>query len=283
VAGSLDGKVCVVTGANGAMGTVVTEELARSGATVVMLCRSREAGEAARDKIVAAGGARIEVLGVDLASQEQVRRAAAEIVAQHPRVHVLVNNAGVFLAHRQETEDGVEKTLATNYLSHFLLSNLLLDSLKAAAPSRVVTVASRTGRATVDVDDLMLTRKYSAVAATSQSKLAEVMFTLELARRLEGTGVTANALHPGLVKSTLTKELPAAMRGFLYFVSRAPAHGARTTVFLATSPEVESVSGTFFGPNRKPLKLPAQARDDGLRRRLWTVSARLTGLEPSAA
>lgn len=275
----MDGAVCVVTGANGAMGRVTAEELARRGAAVVLLCRSRERGEGARAEIErATGNPNVELAVADLSSQQDVRRAAAEIVQRHPRVHVLVNNAGAFARQREETAEGIEKIFATNYVGHFLLTHLLLDELKAGAPSRIVNIASRTGRYALDVDDLMFERrKYTMFSAASQSKLALVMFTLELARRLEGTGVTVNAVHPGLVKSSLTDGMPPALRTMLKLVSTTPEKGARTAVHLATSPDVEGVSGAFFGPKQKRLKLPAQAADEEVRRRLWDRTVALAG------
>jgi NAD(P)-dependent dehydrogenase (short-subunit alcohol dehydrogenase family) len=282
VNGSTSARVSVVTGANTGMGRVVAEELARRGDTVVLVCRSRERGEAARAEIRGpTQNDAVELVVADLASQRQVRDAAAEITGRHDRLNVLVNNAGVFLAKRAETEEQIERTFATNYLGHFLLTELLLDALKAGAPARIVNVASRTGGYKIDFDDLMLKKKYSAIPAASQSKLAQVMFTLELARRLEGTGVTVNALHPGLVKSGITRELPFFMRTMLNLVSTTPEKGARTTLHLAASPEVENVSGQFIGPKRKPLKLAAQANEPEARRRLWDLSVEMTALQPA--
>ena len=276
---SLERKVCVVTGANGAMGRVTTAELARRGATVVMLCRNEAAGEAARAEIAeATGNERLELVVADLSSQADVRAAAAELTGRHPEISVLVNNAGAVLAKREETAEGVEKTFATNYLGHFLLTHLLLDALKAGAPSRIVNIASKTGRYAIDLEDLALRRKFSMFSAGSQSKLALVMFTIELAPRLEGTGVTVNAVHPGFVKSGLTREMGPLMRTVLNVVSTSPEKGARTAVYLATSPEVEGVSGQFFS-GMKPTKPSAQARDEEARRRLWEQSVELTGLE----
>jgi NAD(P)-dependent dehydrogenase (short-subunit alcohol dehydrogenase family) len=273
--------VSVVTGANSGMGRLIAEQLARRGDTVVLICRSRERGEAAQAEIKAAtGNAAVELVLVDLSSQQQVRDAATEITGRHDCLNLLVNNAGVFLAERAETEDQIEKTFATNYLGHFLLTDLLLDALKAGAPARIVNVASRTGGYKMDFDDLMLNKKYSAIPAASQSKLAQVMFTLDLAQRLEGTGVTVNALHPGLVKSGLVRELPFAMRTMLHLFSTSPEKGARTALYLATSPEVEGVSGQFFSAKLKPMKLAEQAGDPVARRRLWDASIEMTALRP---
>jgi NAD(P)-dependent dehydrogenase (short-subunit alcohol dehydrogenase family) len=275
---SMRDRVCVVTGANRGMGKITAGELARRGATVILVCRNRERGEAALDDIVqATGNDAVELVIADLAALRQVCDAAEEITGRHDEVHVLVNNAGVFLGQRGETEDGFEQTFATNHLGHFLLTELLLDALKAGAPSRIVNVTARTGRYRIDFDDIGFTRrKYSTISAASQSKLAMLMATVELARQLAGTGVTANAVYPGLVKTGITKELPAAVRTLLNVISTTPEKGARTTIHVATSPELESVSGQFFGPKQKQLRLPAQAQDAAARRRLWDVSARMT-------
>jgi NAD(P)-dependent dehydrogenase (short-subunit alcohol dehydrogenase family) len=274
---STSAKVSVVTGANGGMGKVIAEELARRGDTVVLVCRNRERGEAAQAEVKSAtGNDAVELVVADLSSQRQVRDAAAEITGRHDKLNLLVNNAGVFLALRAETEDQIEKTFATNYLGHFLLTDLLLDALKAGAPARIVNAASRTGGYKIDFEDLMLKKKYSAIPAASQSKLALVMFTLELAQHLEGTGVTVNALHPGLVKSGIVKELPLFMRTMLNLVSTTPKKGARTAIYLATSPDVEGVSGQFYGAKQKPMKLAEQANDPALRRRLWDESVEMT-------
>jgi NAD(P)-dependent dehydrogenase (short-subunit alcohol dehydrogenase family) len=266
----VEGNVCVVTGASGAVGRATVAELARRGATVVMLCRTREHGERAREEL--GFGDRLEVVQADLASQADVRRAAGEIAARHPQLHALVNNAGIMLRHREETADGVERTFATNYLGHFLLTQLLLDRLKAGAPSRIVNVASMTGRYAIDFDDLEQRRKYSVMSAGSQSKLALVLFTVELARRLEGSGVLVNAMHPGLVKSGVTRDLSPAMRVLLRLISGKPEKGARVAVHLAAD---TGVTGRFFGPGPKEIGLPAQAQDAAARARLWALSEQL--------
>jgi NAD(P)-dependent dehydrogenase (short-subunit alcohol dehydrogenase family) len=280
---ALRGRVCVVTGANSGMGRVTAGALAAEGATVVLLCRDGGRGEAARAEIARETGSEtVELVVADLASNRQVRDAAAEIAARHEHVHVLVNNAGSFLARRDVTGDGVERTLAANYLGHFLLTAELLDALQGAAPARIVNVTSRTGRARIDLDDLDFSRrKYTALAATTRSKLATVLWTVELADRLAGSGVTANAVHPGLARTGVARELPWAVRALLRVVSTTAEKGARTTIRAASAPELEAVSGRFLGPGGKELALPAQARDENARRRLWEESARLAQLEPA--
>jgi NAD(P)-dependent dehydrogenase (short-subunit alcohol dehydrogenase family) len=275
----MEGRVCVVTGGTAGIGRATAEDLARRGATVVILGRASDRVEAARREIVAAtGNEDVEVVVADLESQRQVRQAAAEIVARHPQVHVLVNNAGVFPRVRAETEDGIEKAFAVNYLSHFLLTHQLLDALKAGAPSRVVNVASQVQGAKIDFDDLMFEkRKYSTMRAVSASKLALIYFTMELAERFDGTGVTVNAIHPGLTKTAITKDMSKPMRTLLNLFSGPPARGARTSVYLATSDEVRGVSGKFFIKS-KQRNVPRQATDQQTQKRLWEVSRALVNL-----
>jgi len=268
-------RVCVVTGANGGIGRATAAELARRGDTVVMICRSKERGQAARDAIAAeAKHDRVELVLADLSSMREVRRAAGEILARHPKIQVLVNNAAVFLPKREVTEDGLEKTFATNYLSHFLLTNLLLPALKAGAPSRIVNVATRTTGLKIDFDNLMLEKGYSILKAVGPTKLALILFTQKLARELEGSGVTVNALHPGLVKTDLLDDTPWLMRKIFHLISTTPEKGARTPIYLATSDEVAGVSGKLFA-DCKPVKVTGQATDPAAAEKMWTVSREL--------
>jgi NAD(P)-dependent dehydrogenase (short-subunit alcohol dehydrogenase family) len=217
----------------------------------------------------------------DFASLEDVRRLAGELRARHPEIHVLVNNAGVVAARRTLTEDGYETTFAVNHLAPFLLTNLMLDTLRSSAPARVVTTSSdahRSGR--LDIDDLQDERRWSAWSAYSTSKLANVLFTRALARRLEGTGVTANCLHPGVIRTRLGRSTPLPVRvgwrvASLFF--KSPKTGAQTIVHLASSPELEGVSGAYFSDRREATP-SRRALDDDLGERLWEVSERLTGL-----
>ena len=276
---SVKDKVCVVTGANTGIGRATADHLAREGATVVMICRSKERGEKARSEIAAASGnSKVELVIADLAEMKDVRRAAEEIKSRHSKIHVLMNNAAVFLPKRETTSDGLEKTFATNYLSHFLLTHLLLDQIKAAAPSRIINVATKTTGLSLDVDDLQLEKRgYSIMKAVGPTKLALIMFTRELAKRLEGTGVTVNALHPGLVKTPLLDEVPAAMRFFFHLFSTTPEKGARTPIYLATSNDVANTTGGLFA-NCKPVKIGGQAADDAVVKKLWDTSAKLAGI-----
>lgn len=275
----MKGKVCLVTGGNTGIGRATATELAKRGATVVLLCRSPERGGEARSAIAAeTGNLRVELLLCDLASLASVRSAAGEFLARHSRLDVLVNNAAIFAPDRETTPEGFEKTFVTNYLSHFLLTNLLLERLTASAPSRIVNVASKTGNAKLDFDDLQSMKgKFSFMTAVPRTKLSQVMFTRELAQRLEGTGVTVNALHPGLVKTPLLDDLNGLLRMMIHLFSMSPEKGARTAVFLATSADVAGVSGKLFEKNRE-VPLVGQVTDAAATQRLWAESARLAGL-----
>jgi retinol dehydrogenase 12 len=270
-------KVALVTGATSGIGQATAVGLAQAGFAVTILVRDTGRGKAARDAILAkAPGAAVELLEGDLASQRSVRRAAATFLARHARLDVLVNCAGVFLPDRQVTEDGVERTLATNYVGGFLLTDLLLPALKAAAPARIVTVASRYGRAKVDFDDLNVEkRKWSYLTAVPQSKLAQVLWTQELAGRLQGTGVSANCVHPGLVANTkLLSETGGFFRWMTNRVGGTPEKGADTVIWLATSPEVEGETGSMWA-GRKRIKTPGQGSDPAARERLWAETEKL--------
>ena len=278
----MSGKICVVTGANSGLGLVTARELMRMGADVLMVARRREAGEAALAEVRASsprGSA--ELLLADFASLDQVRALAAAIRANRPRVDVLVNNAGLMLTERERTRDGYEAVFAVNHLAPFLLTNLLLDSLCAAGRARVVTVASRAhSRAKLDFDDLQGERHWNGWRAYCASKLCNVLFNLELARRLEGKGVTANALHPGVIATGFGRENTGAWKWMLRVARVAmssPEKGAATQIYLAASPDVEGVSGKYFVDCR-PAKASAAGTDVASARRLWEISEGMTGL-----
>lgn len=280
---SIAGKVCLVTGANAGIGRVTALELARQGAQVVMVCRSRERGEAAQAEIKqAAGNETVDLILADLSSQAEVRRAAAEFQARYDRLHILVNNAGAFFNQRLESADGLEMTFALNHLGYFLLTNLLLDQIRAAAPSRIINVSSdahKGGR--LNFDDLQSNRRYRGFQAYSASKLANILFTLELANRTQGTGITANVLHPGFVASNFGLNNSGLVRFGVKLTQRLFAiseeAGAETTLYLATSPEVAGITGKYF-VKKKAVTLTGQAQDMAVARRLWQVSQELTGL-----
>jgi len=274
----MNGRVCLVTGANRGIGFEVARALAQRGATVVLLCRDAGKGEAARRAIVdETKNPNVELLVCDLSLQADVRRAAAELKRQHDRLHVLVNCAGIFLRKREITPEGIERVWATNYLSHFLLTHLLLDTMKASAPARIVNVATKTMGLKLDLDDLMLDQGYSFMTAMGRTKLALILFTVELAKRLEGTGVTVNAMHPGVVKTGLLEELPKPLGWLFGLFARSPEKGARTAVHLATSSELATTSGKLFA-DEKPVAIGGQAKEAGLGERLWKESATLAGL-----
>jgi retinol dehydrogenase 12 len=284
---AMNGKVCVVTGASSGIGLAASVALARLGATIVLVCRDRDRGAAALAQVAAtATGDQPSVEIADLASLAQVRDLAARL-AGLPRLDVLVNNAGLVIGTRQVTADGFEHTFALNHLAPFLLTNLLLDTLTASAPARVVTVASAAHRgARLDLDDPQLERRsYGAMLAYSNSKLANILFTRELARRLDGTGVTANCLHPGTVRTRFGQTGSAWLRigiaiSGMFF--RSPEAGADTVVYLASSDEVSGKTGGYY-MNRKLRQPSRAATDDEKARRLWEISAELTGLNQPAA
>lgn len=273
----LQGKTALVTGATSGIGKATAFGLAREGARVVLLARDATRGEATAQEIrQAVPGAQTEVLLGDLSSQASVRSAAQTFLDRHQALHVLVNCAGVFLPERRETEDGVEATFATNHLGHFLLTNLLLDALKRGAPSRVVSVASRYGGTKIDFDDLMVKRrKFSIMTSVPPTKLAQVLFTQELAERLQGTGVTTYAVHPGLVARTqLLEGVGGVWKLMTNTFGGTPEKGADTVVWLATAPEAADQSGKLWA-KRKPIATPGQGSDPAARKRLWEESAKL--------
>lgn len=288
---AMAGRTCLVTGATSGIGKATATGLARLGADLVLVARDPAKGRATVAEIQAAtGNPRVEVLLADLASQASVRQAAGELQRGHDRLHVLVNNAGGYWATRHVTVDGLELTLALNHLAYFLLTNLLLDVLRASDPARVVNVTSGAqGVGDIHFDDLQFERRYRGQAAYNQSKLANVLFTYELARRLEGSGVTVNCVAPGVVRSNFGLADPAP--GMLLLTAlvrpfmRTPEQGAATSVWLASSPEAEGVTGGYYVLRRgRPSARRSSRRsyDTELAGRLWRVSEELTGLRHPA-
>jgi NAD(P)-dependent dehydrogenase (short-subunit alcohol dehydrogenase family) len=276
------GRTVVVTGGTGGIGRATAVGLARLGAHVAITGRSRERAEAAAHEIRAAGLGQVDVFVADLSSQAEVRRLAGELVDAYPRLDVLVNNVGGYWNTRHVTADGLEHTFALNHLAPFLLTNLLLDRLKQSGPARVVTVSSNAqtmGR--IDFDDLQGERSYSGARAYNQSKLANVVFTYELARRLRGSEVTANALHPGVVSTAFGAEDPRGIQRVLFPFARpfmkTPAQGAATSIYLASTPDLEQTTGRYFA-NSKPKRSSTRSYDEAVAARLWQVSTDLVGL-----
>lgn len=276
-------KTVLVTGATGGIGKATALGLARMGARVGITGRDMARAKAAAADIRAvANNAAVDAFAADLASQTEVRRLAREVLDMYPRLDVLVNNVGGFWTHRHVTADGLEHTFALNHLAPFLLTKLLLDRLKASEPARIVTVSSGAhtlGR--LDFDDLQAELKYSGQSAYNASKLANVMFTYELARGLHGTEVTANVLHPGVVRTAFGAEDQSALFRLMLPLMRpfmkSTAQGAATSIHLASSPLVEGVTGLYFS-NSKPKKSSKSSYDNANARRLWQVSTDLTGL-----
>jgi len=277
--GEMTGRVCVVTGASGGIGGAAARELARRGATMVLVVRSRERGQAVADAIARDGVGAARLVLADLGRQADVRRAADEILASCPRVDVLLNNAGVYTRKRTLTADGIETQWAVNHLAPFLLTHLLLPRLIASAPARVVTVSSGAHRsADLRLDDVeMRGRRYRGFRQYANTKLANIHFTRELARRTAGTGVTANALHPGVVATELLMNGFPPIRLFRRWI-RTPEQGAATAVFLAASPSVAAVTGEYF-QDEHPAPLSPAATHDETARRLWELSERAVGIE----
>jgi NAD(P)-dependent dehydrogenase (short-subunit alcohol dehydrogenase family) len=275
----MTGKVCIVTGANTGIGKETALGLAKLGAAVVMLCRDRVRGEEAlRDIKKKGGNDNVELMLCDLSSQRSIKQFATIFAQRHDRLHVLVNNAGVVLRGHSMTEDGVESTFAINHLGYFLLTNLLLDLLKRSAPSRIVNVSSAAHKyGKLDVNAWPSGRDYATFGAYSNSKLANVLFTRELAERLTGTGVTANCLHPGGVGTNLFRGLPKFLQTLIKLVAISPERGARTSIYLASSPDVEGISGKYFARCRQQQSSEA-SRNKEAAKRLWDLSAEITGV-----
>jgi NAD(P)-dependent dehydrogenase (short-subunit alcohol dehydrogenase family) len=274
----MDGKVCLVTGASAGIGLATAWELARLGAEVVLVARDKARGEQARAKVIAkSGNDKVGLLLADFSSMAQVRELAKNFEAQYSRLAVLVNNAGIIPLKREVSEDGYEMQWAVNHLAVFLLTNLLLPVLKNSAPSRVVTVSSMVHSGEqIDFEDLQSERRYSPTGVYAMTKLANVLFTYELTRRIDGSGVTANCLHPGVINTSLYRNYMGISRGGGAEDGELE-RGASTSVYLASSAEVEGVSGKYFA-NQQERRSSAESYDEEAARELWQVSAEMTDL-----
>lgn len=276
------GKVVVITGGTSGIGAVTAQKLAAMGARIVLVARSRERGEAALGRLrqIAPAQAHSVYYG-DLSRLSDLRRVGSEIAAAEPRIDVLLNNAGAMFGQRQTTEDRLELTFATNHLSYFVLTHFLRERLIAAAPSRVVNTSSHAHyRGRIDFADLQSERDYSGFAVYSRSKLCNVLFTRALAKRLAGTGVTANSFHPGFVRTRFGDESGGGLaRAFRFFKLFAISEekGADTMIYLASSDDVAQTSGLYFY-KRKPVQPSKIATDDAIAERLWQETARIAGI-----
>jgi retinol dehydrogenase 12 len=284
----MQGKTVLVTGATNGIGAITARELARQGAHVVLVSRSPERCEATVKEIQqATGSTQVEYIAADLSALAGIRSVAETFLAKNRQLHVLINNAGGVFASRKLSPDGYEMSLALNHLSYFLLTHLLLDTLKATAASegeaRIINVSSDAHQAAprgITFDDLQRNRSYSAFGVYGESKLMNIMFTFELAERLHGTHVTTNVLHPGFVRTGFGKNnnaLMSAIMNVIQLFALTPEQGAKTTLYLATSPQVKGVTGKYFDKSR-PVHTTSVAHDETQWRRLWQVSEQLTGL-----
>ena len=281
---SMHGKICMVTGANSGIGKATALALAQMGATVVMVCRDRVRGEEARSEITTRSkNNTVDLLLADLTSQQSIRHLVETFRHRYTNLQVLINNAGAsFTGRRRETVDGVEMTLAVNYLAPFLLTHMLLDMLKASAPARIVNVSSDAhASGSIQMDDLQAEKLYKPMRTYPQAKLAVVLFTYELARRLQGTGVTANCLHPGFVATHFAqRDAGPAFRLLVKAIGSfgtSPEKGAKTSIYLASSAEVEGITGTYFVKSI-PRRSASISYDESLQRQLWEQSAKLVNV-----
>jgi NAD(P)-dependent dehydrogenase (short-subunit alcohol dehydrogenase family) len=282
----MQGKICMVTGANSGMGKVVAQGLAREGATVVMVCRDLRKGQETQNEIkLTTGNTSIDLLIADLSSQKAVRRLVQEFKQHYPSLHVLVNNAGAHIQKRVLSADGIEMNLAVNHLSSFLLTNLLIDVLRTSAPARIINVASNAMTRTIDLDDIQSERSFVPMRVYGQAKLQMVLCTYALARRLTGTGVTVNALHPGITATNLVdvgvheRFSPLIARPLVFILKhllQTPEQGAKTALYLATS--IVGVTGKYFVKGREKQSVPI-SYDVALQERIWKLSKTLVGLD----
>jgi retinol dehydrogenase 12 len=278
----MHGKICLVTGATSGIGLVTAQVLAQQGATLIIVARNAERGAATASRIrQETGNPDVELMVADLSVQAQVQRLASEIQQRIVRLDVLVNNAGAFFTRRQLSQDGIEMTFALNHLAYFLLSNLLFDSLKAAHSARIVNVSSEAHRrAHLDFADLQGERHYTGWRAYARSKLANILFTYELARRLTGTSIVTNALHPGFVATNFGRNnrgIAATFIRILQLAAISPQEGAQTIIYLAGSPLVKGITGQYF-IKQQVVRSSQVSYDAPAAERLWQISAEMTRL-----
>ena len=278
----IGGKICMITGANSGIGKATAIGLAKLGAHLVLVCRNQERAEAAIKEIKEnCGDQSIEFILADLSSQREIHRVVSEFKAKHEKLDVLINNAGVNLPKRTLTVDGIENTFAVNYLAQFMLSILLFDVIKKGDPARIVNVASSVQAKSIDFENLNGEKNYGQLKAYGLSKLAVVLFTHEFAKKVSRTGVTVNCLHPGFVKTKMIRNFRPFVKYFYHFIGlfmKSPKNGAKTSILLASSPEVNGVSGKYF-KKRKEAKSTKISYDDEVAKRLWEISVELTNVD----
>jgi len=270
-------KTALITGATSGIGKATAFELARANVRLVLLARDRERGNQVIQELKqSTGNSEIELLIADLTSQRQIRSVANEFLEKHPRLDILINNAGLALKNRTLTEDGIEMTFAVNHLAYFLLTNLLLETIKTSAPSRIICVSSEAHRnVQFDVDNLQGEKQFGAFRAYSITKLCNLLFTSELARKLQGTGVTVNALHPGFLNTAIFREGGGVLKFLVRMTAKKPEFGAKAIARLAVDPELENVSGQYFNGLRK-ANSSEKSHDPEAAKQLWAISEKLT-------
>ena len=280
----MNGKVCMITGANSGIGKETARELSRMGATIIMLCRNEKKGKVSLEDIKSdTKNDKIELFIADLEKPETIKQMVKKFKEKYDRLDVLVNNAGLILLKHQLNENGIERTLAINHIGHFILTSLLLDLLKASAPSRIINVSSAGHTmAKLNFDDLMLKKKFGPLRAYGNSKLANLLFTYELSRKLEDTNVTVNAVHPGWVRSNFGQPDTNKFVNFFYMLMSPfminPQKGARTSIYLASSPEVKQTTGKYF-TKCKAIKSSKLSYNPEVQRKLWEITEKLTGIK----
>jgi NAD(P)-dependent dehydrogenase (short-subunit alcohol dehydrogenase family) len=275
---SMQNKICIVTGANSGIGKATAIELAKMNAIIVMLCRNKERGESAQNEIIEiTGNKNVDLFLCDLSSQKEIRDFVTEFKSKYQNLHVLINNAGVMLS--KKSEDGFEMNYAVNHLAPFLLTNLLLDMLKKSAPSRIINVGSAAHRmGKIDFEDLQSKNKKGRLMRLyGNSKLAMTLVSYELSRKLEGSNVTVNVLHPGLINTNLGRDRSSTSKGFAAKFFKSPEIGAETSIYLASSPEVEGITGKYFAKKMEKDSSKKSYNEEHAKR-LWEISLEMTKL-----
>jgi len=277
---SMEGKICIITGANSGIGKATAIGLAKMNATLVMLCRDKERGESAQKEIIDfTGNNNVDLFLCDLSSQKEIRKFAIEFKEKYKNLHVLINNAGVMLSKKDLSVDGFEMNFAVNHLAPFLLTNLLLDLLKKSAPSRIINVGSAAHRmGKIDFEDLQRENKKGRLMGLyGSSKLAMTLVSYELSRKLEGSNVTVNVIHPGFINTNLGRDRSSTSKGFASKFFKSPEIGAETSIFLASSPEVEGITGKYF-TKKKEKSSSKKSYNEEYAKRLWEISLEMTKL-----